>query len=526
MKQYKILLAIAVIATAMWSCTKDLDSDPIDPSSITSATVFNDQAAYKQALAKLYAGLAVSGQQGPAGNADISGIDEGFSTYLRQYWCAQELPTDEAVIAWNDAGLKDYHNQNWSASNQFITAMYSRIYYQISLVNEYIREVSPKVGSLSGTLKTDVTHFLAEARFLRALSYYHALDMYRSVPFVTENDPIGSFFPKQASADTLFNYIERELKNIDGDLVDARANEYARADKACAWALLAKLYLNAKVYINKDKYTECITYCKKVIGAGYSLNIPYSNLFMADNNLNNPEIIFPIAFDGTHTQTWGGMTFVLSAGIGGSMVSADYGSNQKWGGTRVTKGLVNKFTDPSGATDKRAKFYTNGQNLEISDVSTFTDGYAVTKFSNKTSTGGNGSSLVYPDIDFPVLRLADVYLMYAEAVLRNGTGGDITTALGYMNDIRKRAYGNTSGNITAGDLNLSYILDERARELYWECSRRTDLIRFGQFTNGTYAWPWKGGVAAGVSTDVHYNIFPIPTTDLGANPNLKQNSGY
>src|ERR1035437_10651629 len=105
------LISATVIAfiAMISSCTKDLNTVPLDSTITTSATVFNDPAAYKEALAKLYAGLALSGQQGPAGQPDIQGIDEGFSNYIRQYWCAQELPTDEAVIAWSDAGLPDYH---------------------------------------------------------------------------------------------------------------------------------------------------------------------------------------------------------------------------------------------------------------------------------------------------------------------------------------------------------------------------------------------------------------------------------
>jgi hypothetical protein len=171
-------------------------------------------------------------------------------------------------------------------------------------------------------------------------------------------------------------------------------------------------------------------------------------------------------------------------------------------------------------------FYTNGQTLEIADLSTFTDGYAITKFTNKTSAGVSGSNATFPDTDYPVFRLADAYLMFAEAVLRGGTGGTAAEALTYVNDLRERAYGNTDGNITSGELTLPFILDERARELYWEGHRRTDLIRYGLLTGGDYKWPWKGGVAEGASTDSKYNLLPIPASDKGANPNLEQNTGY
>jgi hypothetical protein len=289
--------------------------------------------------------------------------------------------------------------------------------------------------------------------------------------------------------------------------------------------LLTKLYLNAKVYIGTEKYTEALTWVKKVIATTYALETNYPYLFLADNNLSN-EIIFPITQDGVNTKTWGGTTFIVNAGVGGNMVPGDYGISGGWGGTRTTPQFVDKFADITGATDKRAMFHTSGQNKSITDIFLFTDGYAIKKWKNKTRAGVNGTNGTHPDTDFPVFRLADAYLMYAEAVLRGGTGGDRPTALGYINALRQRAYGDATGNITDPQLTLDFIIDERARELYGECHRRTDLIRFGRFSNSTYLWEWKGGVKAGVSTDGHFDLFPIPSTDLGANPNLKQNPGY
>ncbi len=525
MKRYTIFSIAFVAFMAITACVNDLDVLPPDPNIETSATLFDDPSAWKMVLAKCYAGLAVSGQQGPAGKPDIQDIDEGFSTYLRQYWCASELPTDEAVISWNDAGLPDYHFQNWSNTNTFISAMYNRIYYQVALLNEYIRAINSKIGGLSSSLQEEVTMYRAEARFLRAFSYWHALDLFGSVPFVTEADKVGFFMPKQISKADLFAYIESELLAIESELAEPGTNEYGRIDKAAAWTLLAKLYLNAEVYIGTQKYTECITYCKNVINSGYSLDPVYKNIFMADNQ-NSPEIIFPVEFDGMNTRSWGGMTFIIHAQVGGKMVAADYGLDNGWGGTRTTRALVDKFADPSGATDSRAMFFTEGQNIDIASMTTFTDGYAIRKFSNMSSTGTAGSHPTYVDTDYPVFRLADVYLMYAEAVLRGGTGGSTTDALGYVNDLRERANGDESGNILESDLTLDFIIDERARELYWEGHRRTDLIRFGLLTGGDYLWPWKGGVAAGTATNSRYNLMPIPATDLGANPTLEPTPGY
>lgn len=734
-KKFSVFAVAAVIGFT--SCVNDLDTLPLDKDVVTSEDVYSKPENYKGVLAKLYAGLAVSGQQGPSGMNDLSGLDEGFGQYLRAYWYAQELPTDEALIAWNDGNLRDYHDMDWSSNNEFVSNMYYRIFYQISACNEFIRETTPAKldeRGIDGSVRTDIELYRAEARFLRALSYWHAIDLFANVPFVTEEDQVGSFSPEQISRVDLFNYVESELIAIENSLGNAGQMEYGRADKAAVWSLLAKLYLNAEVYTGQKKYTESLTYSKKVIGAGYTLDNNYQHLFLADNH-KSKEFIFAITQDGLRTQTWGGTTFIIHAAVGGSMKPADFGIDGGWGGLRTTKQFVSKFmnidglksanvktkstkaypviyvpggyqkaagysegdwtpadapqlasvnsdknyegyiyfskegdeykftagpnwdvnwgddgangtletnganikapapglykinvnlndflftsvkTDwgvigdatPNGwdsdtnmdfdpvskewkiiielksgsfkfrandgwdinlgdnsangtleyggeniaiaeagkyeiklklgtpdytytidkfSSDGRQMFYTDGQSLEIDQLFEFTYGYAITKWKNVTSTGQPGSDLTHTDTDFPVFRLADIYLMYAEAVLRGGSGGDVATALNYINQIRTRAYGDNGGNITSGELTLDFILDERARELYWEAHRRTDLIRFGKFTGGSYIWAWKGAVKEGRATDAKFNIYPIPAADVTANRNLTQNTGY
>jgi hypothetical protein len=524
LKYLLVLMAVSALA----SCTKDLDRAPFYD--VTSASVYEDFNNYKMVLAKIYAGLATTGQQGPAGQPDVSDIDEGFSNYLRTYWYLQEFPTDEAVIGWNDATLQDLHRMNWTSADAFVKAMYYRIFYQITLCNAFIRETADDKLSghgIEGANAEEARTYRAEARLLRALSYYHALDLFGNVPFVTETDPIGSFYPPQKSRAEIFSYVESELLDLENLLVDARTNEYGRVDKAAAWAILAKMYLNAEVYIGQPKYTECITYCNKIIGAGYTLSDEYRKLFLADNN-TSPEMIFAVPFDGVKTKTYGGTTFLVHAPVGGTMNPLDFGISGGWSGARTTKNIVELFPDPNGDEDSRGKFYTSGQNLEIDDISAFTDGYPIVKWKNITSTGQIGSDpgKEFPDTDYPMFRLADVYLMYAEAVVRGGTGGSAATALQYVNDLRTRAYGNTSGNISSGDLTLDFLLDERARELNWEATRRTDLIRFGKFTGSDYVWPWKGGVKDGKGVESFRTLYPIPAADITANPNLSQNDGY
>jgi hypothetical protein len=630
MKKYSFkifFLGTIVTLFTLTSCLQDLDTLPKDKDVVLATDLFNNPAAYKQTLAKLYAGLAISGQQGPAGLPDITGIDEGFSQYLRQYWLAQEVTTDEAVIGWADGSLPDYHEQDWTPSNEFVTALYNRIVYQITSCNAFLRETTDaKLSSrgVTGQLLTDVQEYRNEARFLRALSYYHAIDLFGNFPFVTEADEVGFFFPEQKNRTDLFNFVESELLDIESGMPAPKSNEYARADQAAVWTLLSKMYLNAEVYTGTARYSDCITYANKVINAGYTLEPAYKNLFLADNNTASG-VIFPIAFDGLHTQSYGGTTFLIHAAVGGSMNPGDFGINGGWGGNRTTKNLVNLFgadatssdidaannnigaaanwalvgsatvngwngpdmplyetgttnvyqgyfnlndgeikfrrdndwgfnfgdngadgtIEDGGANiavnaglykitldlnnntytienDQRAMFHTDGQELEIASIPTFTDGYAITKFKNVDKTGNPGSDTSgnFTDTDFPLFRIADVYLMYAEAVLRGG-GGDEATAISYVNLLRSRA-----NAVPVSSINLDLILNERARELYWEGTRRTDLVRYGRFTDGNYVWPWKGGVLEGTSTPSFRNLLPIPSSDLNANPNLTQNPGY
>jgi hypothetical protein len=526
------LLAVFVILIFQ-SCVKYPDLKPTN--GINSEVVYSDAAGYKAVLAKVYGAFASTGNQGPAGNGDIQGIDEGFSDFYRMFWEAEELSTDEAVISWGDVGIQDFHNMNWTSNNSFLTGLYYRCMYQITLCNELIRQASDDqltARGLSGNDADQIHEFAREARFLRAFQYWVLMDLYGNPPFATDSTTIGGAPPPRIVRADLFNYIESELKAIEPDMPAPHTNEYGRADQGAVWALLARLYLNAEVYTGTPKYTDAITYSKKVIDAGYSLVSDYLWLMLADDDLNSGntgEFIFTINYDGIHTQGFGGTTFLTHAEVGGSMPSAAFGVGGGWSGLRTTKNLPALFPDYpnfSTITDKRAQFYTAGQNLEIGNLTAFTDGYGVTKYKNLKRDGSLGQSQDFSDIDVPLFRLPEMYLIYAEAVLRGGSGGDVTTAVGYINALRERAYGNTSGNINSGDLTLDFILDERARELYWEGFRRTDLIRYNKFVESNYLWPWKGGVPSGTGVSSIRKLYPLPSREVNTNTNLIQNPGY
>jgi len=319
----KRLVAYTIFASALLlgACGKNLNQSP--KYGLNAEAVYSDPNNYIKVLAKLYSGMSMTGNQGPAGQADIAGIDEGFSAYVRVLWNMQELPTDEAICGWNDPGIPDLNKSQWNADNVWVKGMYYRIFYQITLCNEFIWQARDEKLNERGftTAQVDgIKTMRNEARFLRALAYYHAMDLFGNVPFVTEEDRVGAFNPEQIMRADLFNYIEEEIKAIEDELTPASSVDYGRASRSAAHALMAKMYLNAEVYTGTPRYGDCATYCEKIINTNsFQLDDVYQEVFLADNH-TSPEIIFPIVYDGLYAQTWGGTTFMICSTLGGSMV--------------------------------------------------------------------------------------------------------------------------------------------------------------------------------------------------------------
>ena len=531
---YFLSLCFAIVLLFA-SCHKDLNVTP--PNTQTNQSLYSTETGYLSVLAKVYGSMALTGNIGPAGGGDVAGIDEGTSDFLRLFWKAQELPTDEAVVAWNDPGIQDFHNMNWSAVNPMLQGLYFRSIYIITLCNEFIREsAAAKLSErgISGKEAQNVQTMAAEARFVRAFQYWVLMDLFENPAFVTEANEIGTFQPNQIKAKDLFEYIQKELLEIESQLSDPGLALYGRADKAALWSLLARMYLNAELYIQQPKYSEAVQYAEKVINSGkYSLLTDYRWLMLADNHLSNSEFIWTLNYDGIRTKNFGGTTFLVNASVGGDMDRTVSGLGG-WGGIRTTKNLPQLFKDQDGNADftgkydKRAQFVEGSQKLEIESISEFKDGLGVVKYRNKTRTGEFGSDpeKTFSDIDFPVFRLPEMYLIYAEGAVRGASGATIAKAVDYINILRARAVGNNTNNITSTVLNLDFILDERARELYWEAHRRTDLRRHKKFVEGSYPWPWKGGIKNGTGVADFRNIYPIPNAEIASNPNIKQNKGY
>jgi hypothetical protein len=253
-------------------------------------------------------------------------------------------------------------------------------------------------------------------------------------------------------------------------------------------------------------------------------------------------MIFSLAEDGINIQGPTGVSFIIHSSSNGTNIdAASLGLPGNWGGNRTKRQFVNVLVDTlatygnmsvasandpsfSKVKDKRI-FIKQMEAWDIKNIPTFSQGIGVFKFTNNRSDGGAivNANTDFSSTDFPIFRLSEAYLMRAEAQLRSGNAAG---AVADVNIVRARAFGDATHNITAAQLTNQYMLDELGREFYYEGHRRTDLIRFGQFTDGTYTWAWKGNVYAGVKTDKHLNLFPIPGDEVSANLNIKQNPGY
>lgn len=531
-KKFKIsVLFVACGLLFLQSCTDDLNVSPKDDDVFLSEEFFSaSTASYKQALAGVYGNLSNTGSTGP-NNSNLQGIDAGTSQFGRCLWYMQELTADEVIWSYEgDAGTRELQRNIWTSSNPILLGMFSRTMLSVAFANEYIRQTSPEKLSSRGitdaTLLADIETYRSEVRTLRAYAYYILMDLYGKAPMVSENDPIN-FFGPQYDRSQLFEFVENELTAVMPNLKAARTNEYGRLDQAFAQMVLAKMYLNAEVYIGENRYNDCVTQCSNIISAGYTLESNYLDNFKADNQTST-EVIFTLQSDGNVTQNYGATTVIINGEVGSVEGNgAQLGVSPGWGGAlRLRKQLVQKFDGNDFNTDIRKQILSEDRDIEISNISDPSQGYVTTKWSNISSTGVQGVNGVFVDTDFTLFRLADVYLMYAEATLRGGNGTD-AQATEYVNELRERANnGSTTHNIGENGLTLDLILDERARELYWEAHRRQDLIRFGKYTGGNYNWTWKGNAQSGVSISPMYSVFPIPAQSIAANPNLTQNPGY
>jgi hypothetical protein len=567
-----IIPAVALLFTSgITSCMDDLDKGNLDPTVVADVDI-------NGLYAKCYAGLIMEGNDG---NADFTIQDAGRSTLLRNLFNFNSLPTDESICWWSDGGIVDICYNQCVPGTPTLKFLYYRLVSNIGFCNHYL-----EVGA-----DGDPT-MLAEVRFLRAYNYYLMLDFFGDPSFTTA---LSSETPKQAHAynskfvegntytraqllsmgrEFLFNWVKDEILAAEPNLMEAKAKDdkdpnYGRVDKAGAWLLLSRLYLNAGVYLNNDGqnnpyWQDALTYAEKVIdpSTGYALfddtkisaeakangYKPYDLLFMGDNGSNGAtcEAILPLKQDGITTRGWGGTRFFIAAMWDGDMKTATGLSaattDGAWSGMRFRPQFLEKFTSaPATFEGKTAKDIRalniddraiiwgketakEKRTISLGSNTKFVQGLASPKWNNNYSTGATPHDPTDVDIDFFLFRAAEAYLNAAEAEIHlNGVTS--SKAQGYINAIRNRAHATPKSISSVND-----VLDERAREFYFEGHRRVDLIRFNKYGGqDSYNWDYKNGIADGTSKikfDKSRNLFPLPSSEIMANKNLTQIDGY
>lgn len=585
---------IVAAAGAFTACTGDLEQGPKDPSTVTSGDFSKNPQEYIAGLmANCYAGMTISGQGG-AGSSDITSPDAGMSCYSRAVYMLNEFPTDEvAWIYFSDAGVEDLVKATWGSDNPLLNLAYSRFYTHIAVCNDFLRNmrnlgdwgIDPsQLQDPDGKPMTDVINqFCLEARALRAYTYFQVIDFFGRAAVAWDIDdngnsiPYGEVPPQAESRAALYNKVVADLEDVLAKWPANATPVYGRVSKDGVRALLARFYLNEKVFTDGASdagWKKCWDMCQQIIadhdkGSFHGLASDYLALFGASNDMfmpgkatpgNNNEILWGLPYDNMNTQSYGGSDFLIFSAIGdfgtreltkGFCEKTWYGVQTAWACMHARQQFAElfDFNDKGDRTDNDARTYLwltekAGYTITNETVSKFTDGYVPIKFTNIPAAAdgtyyhfadpGNGLNRVsaaagatinanfsFCDTDLPLIRLAEVYLMAAEASLHNV--GSSALGLQYLNYVRQRAGVAPLGIMTDQD-----VLDERGRELYWENVRRTDLVRFGRFAGNNYNWNWKNGTNPGTAIASYMNVFPIPSAIVASYPagEYKQNPGY
>jgi len=542
MKTTYIILPAVLFLSA---CVNDLDTLPLNKTEPVSEYVYGaSEQAYTDGLARLYFQFVSNDL------TDLQQMDGGASELVRAFWSVQETTTDEAKCSWeNDAWVRALNTNTWNASqNDAVYAVYVRTLQGIAYVNEYLRQTTDERLSSRGVpqeLKTRIYGYRDEARFIRAYLYWMALDCFSSVPFSTEESPFGgTYIPPQATGTEIFDYCVSELRSLlePSSHLPAARSLYPRADRGSAAGLLARLYLNAEVYTGKPMWAEAKAVCEDIFEMGYSLCPDYAALFRGDNDSNPQalgEMLWSVSYNSSRTVSYGGTTYLLAASLAATDITDESRPNGQingWAGLRVPYEFVSRFfevreqdynTGRYETSDARGRmFYIKGRSESMENaLYVFMNGWSCLKFNNiphdmteeaYLPTAATTSS---SDVDFPMIRLAEIYLIYAEACMHTGDTG---AALMRLAELSERA-----GVSPPDEITQDFLMAERARELMWEAHRRTDLIRYGLFDSADYLWPYKGGEDFdGQAFPAYKRIFPIPPVELAVNTALKQNPGY
>jgi len=519
MKYFRILVSL-FFALFLFSCTK-LDED------------FRSQLETNNTVNIKASDLLISAYNSIGGSFQGNG----------NLWSTSTITSDEAIAPtrgpdWYDNGLwQALHAHTWNADHEFVA-------------NGFTEMLSAQFAASNVLQFSPTAQEAAEARFLRALSMYWVLDGYDQVPY-RDNLTDYKIIPTTLKGTEAADFIISELDAIIGTLPDT--GPAYTANKNAAKALKMKIYLNYGVYANREAPTFAPADMNKVIALAdeiinsnkYALNDNFFDIFAPDNDVKSKETIYSF-FNSASANRGGnirGFAFMVShynmnpSGWNGFATLSDFydkfqpGDDRLGGyypypaglpnpGQRTNVGfLIGQQYDLTTGAPLNARnpataplSFTREVKINEPDPNTleFT-GIRVIKYPHDYTGGDQKNN------DYVMFRLADILLMKAEAILRGGTGTAAgsygSTAADIVNSIRVKR-----GATALGAVDLNAMLDERGREMYWECWRRNDLIRFGKFLQ---AWQEKAADAGTKNL-----IFPIPSSQLAVNPNLTQNPGY
>ncbi|MCD8387973.1 MAG: RagB/SusD family nutrient uptake outer membrane protein [Bacteroidales bacterium] len=519
-----IYLGAGALALTLGACSGDLNQHPSDPNVKTELT---SQSEWLGFFASLYGSFLYGG--------NLSTSDTGAGTFTRCHWNLQEITADEAIISnkWNDPGYTVLKFNTWLNDNEWVYAAFSREFYTAKMCSEFIAQAD---GAIEYLGEDEVEAMKAEARVIRAYAYMWMIDNFGRGPWITENSVTGAT-PPTYDRQQLFDGVVADLvATINGGHLRKAANQvYGRLSEEAARCVLAKLYLNANVYVGTPMYAECAAQCQEIVKTLNTLCPTYKYLFCESNDkyVGNGEIIWAVPQEVGSYETWGGTTYLTAGcyvetvdpkelvrlGAGKLTDSGEFDGYSVWSGVRVRPELSSAFE----AGDERNLMYVGQFNIGVENLDDYgidSDGYMCVKYTYTTeddydNTANLGRSSQICNADYPLFRLADVYLMLAECEYAGGVSCD---GLAYLNKVRERA-----GLKAAPALSADVILHERQCELYFEGWRRSDLIRFGRYTGSTYLWSWKGGVYEGANIADYRSLFAIPYQYVAT---VGQNPGY
>jgi hypothetical protein len=503
-KSFKIITAGLLISSLLAGCTK-LEEEKFG--SLSPDNYYQNEQAALSSVVGVYQLLSL--------NVDIG-----------DPWRMKEFSTDEFIVpgrasgGWYDQANVDLTNHKQDADNKTIARAWVNIFQEIGTANAVMEslQASPNKDKLKA--------LIAETRALRAYGYFFAMDNWGNVPLVTVARIDPKDLPKTTARAEVYKFIETEMLAAVADLPSVkdvnRASYYPRFTKESIYTALAYMYLNAQVYTGTAQWQKVIDMCNNVINTGaYSLTAKAIDNFASPTQAGSLEIIS--AFTKDPTQNAGNNQFILYTqnGLDRLKYNLPFGPAN---GYSTTQAALDRYEDqdvrktmiqygPQFYLDGTPLKYPNGTQLVLIPVQDIVaaqdnEGYKVLKY---TPVGAKWSGF-NADNDLILERYSNVLLMKAEAIFR--LSGSTTEAVSLVNQVRARSNASTLSAIT-----LKILEDERVREFLWEGCRRTDMIRFGSFFTGT--WAFKTTVTADFR-----KLYPIPNEQRKANPNLAQNEGY